>query len=459
MCIGLVGCACNKTVEAPTPAPEPTAAPTEPPREVPTPAPTPEPTAEPEPTAAPSPEPTAKPTALKKDGVGLTSTESLALYDVVTLGRYPQNALGGSADIEWIVIGFDGDNRAKLLSRSVLDAHKYHDNQYPVSWTSSSLYLWLNSSFKEDAFNEEEQALLAGGISIPSVEEAKALPASYLQCESTIHALAKGADPLRCIWWLNDQTMTKTLVNDEGESYTVCYGSVVDENGTIRRGTYQLNFGGKVVRPMIIVDLDPNAVEERASALVQRRGEAIRSASDLKEYDTITFGKYVQSPDAAPAEIEWLVIGTEGEKVKLISKYGLDTQRYNTAYSNVTWDNCTLHAWLDDTFKPAAFSADEQKLLVDGVGLPSEAEAKDIPRAYRISSPTAYAVANGALKKPCYWWLNDSPKVVQYEASGKWAWCASAVNELGTIGRSMYQINYDGKTVRPVITVDLSKLP
>ena len=106
--------------------------------------------------------------SLKRDGMEVTSTSSLNLYDVVTFGRYPQSAYGQNADIEWIVVGFDGNNRVKLLSRYCLDMRQYNDDALKVSWTSTSLYAWLNSAFKYAAFNNEELNRLAY-LSIPTV--------------------------------------------------------------------------------------------------------------------------------------------------------------------------------------------------------------------------------------------------------------------------------------------------
>ncbi len=397
--------------------------------------------------------------ALKKDGVELSSADSLALYDVVTFGRYRQDTSNDEpSDIEWIVIGFDGDDRVKLLSRYALDSHRFQDPANAVSWTSTSLYLWLNGAFKASAFTEEEQALLATGVSVPSVDEAKELPVSIRQCSSTPYARKAGAGQ-RCVWWLNDHGARSLETDDEGEKISVFYASAADHAGEIITGLFRADRKGIAVRPMILVDMDPDAAQRRESAVMLRRGVPIGSASELELYDVITFGRYVQAPDTAPDKIEWLVMGIDGEQVKLMSKYCLDMRRYHDVHDEVTWESSHLYAWLNDGFKNAAFSPDEQAMLADGVTLPDAAEAEDMPVIYRGTASTAYAIDQGAGKKNCIWWLSGPTEHSNYWNSSNLGWFASAVNESGEILKLGYRIDYGGKAIRPTITVDLSKLP
>lgn len=75
----------------------------------------------------------------------------------------------------------------------------------------------------------------------------------------------------------------------------------------------------------------------------------------------VTFGTYPQTSggdDSTP--IEWLVLARDGNKALLISRYGLDAQRYNEKWTNVTWEKCTLRTWLNGTFMNKAFTVNEQ---------------------------------------------------------------------------------------------------
>lgn len=85
--------------------------------------------------------------------------------DVVTFGKYPQstNSAKYKDPIEWLVLERK-DDQALLLSKYVLDKHAYNNvdvisslgNPYYV-WENSSIRSWLNSSFRYDAFSEEER--------------------------------------------------------------------------------------------------------------------------------------------------------------------------------------------------------------------------------------------------------------------------------------------------------------
>lgn len=88
--------------------------------------------------------------------------------------------------------------------------------------------------------------------------------------------------------------------------------------------------------------------------------------SDAKVGDAVSFGIYEQDNDTSTSEepIVWRVLAIEGTQMLLISKDGLDDQRYNEKGSGVTWENCSLRTWLNDTFLNAAFSADEQEAVV-----------------------------------------------------------------------------------------------
>ena len=82
----------------------------------------------------------------------------------------------------------------------------------------------------------------------------------------------------------------------------------------------------------------------------------------------VTFGHYPQTiagDDNTP--IEWLVLARDGNKVLLLSRYGLDAEAYNNESTSITWEKCTLRMWLNGTFLDRAFTIQEQTgiLLTD----------------------------------------------------------------------------------------------
>ena len=66
----------------------------------------------------------------------------------------------------------------------------------------------------------------------------------------------------------------------------------------------------------------------------------------------IRFGHYPQTAGGGDyAEIEWLVLDIDeaDHKALLISRYGLDCIQYNRRKASVTWETCSLRAWLNET--------------------------------------------------------------------------------------------------------------
>ncbi|MBQ6638286.1 MAG: Ig domain-containing protein, partial [Lachnospiraceae bacterium] len=95
---------------------------------------------------------------------------------------------------------------------------------------------------------------------------------------------------------------------------------------------------------------------------VSQANESEVLGASYKVGDIIKFGHYEQDGISANGkeEIEWQVLKVESDRVLVISKYCLDSKPYNTEYTGVTWENCTLRKWLNNDFKNAAFTSAEQ---------------------------------------------------------------------------------------------------
>ena len=96
-----------------------------------------------------------------------------------------------------------------------------------------------------------------------------------------------------------------------------------------------------------------------------------------KAGDIIKYGKYEQDGNIpnGQEDIEWEILSVEDGRVLVISKYALDEKPYNTAYTDVTWETCTLRSWLNNEFYNTAFS-DNEKTSIPSVTLAN----KDNPR-------------------------------------------------------------------------------
>lgn len=82
------------------------------------------------------------------------------------------------------------------------------------------------------------------------------------------------------------------------------------------------------------------------------------SFSRVPERKTIEFGTYNGEP------ITWLVLGTQNEKLLLISDKTLFQKAYNEKYTDITWADCTLRAYLNGEFFNNCFITEEQTKIV-----------------------------------------------------------------------------------------------
>lgn len=197
--------------------------------------------------------------------------------------------------------------------------------------------------------------------------------------------------------------------------------------------------------------------------------------------DTITFGAYEQDNNTSNGKeaIEWTVLDKDGMSLLLISKQALDCQQYNTSYTDVTWESCSLRKWMNGTFLNKAFNAEEQAQIqnttvsadknpeyntnpgnatTDKVFLLSinEVEKYFNSDEARKCAPTAYAKAQGAYTSDiyktasgaatCWWWLR-SPGLYQLSAAN--------VNYVGSVYYAGYSVNYDYGAVRPALWINL----
>ncbi len=206
----------------------------------------------------------------------------------------------------------------------------------------------------------------------------------------------------------------------------------------------------------------------------------------FKVGDTYTFGAYEQDNDTSNGkeDIEWRVLAKEEGRILVISEYALDRQKYNTEYTDVTWETCSLRKWLNDAFIKEAFSAEEREMIsetkvtadanpsystspgndtTDKVFLLSitEAEKYFSDDDDRMCVPTAYAIDRGAYtsssytkggssytkggKATCWWWLR-SP--------GFYSNNAAQVNCGGDLDYTGYYVHRTTGCVRPALWIE-----
>lgn len=94
--------------------------------------------------------------------------------------------------------------------------------------------------------------------------------------------------------------------------------------------------------------------------------EDISSEPLLEVGDTQYMGTYEQDGNTSNGTepIEWRVLAVENGKVLLITEKLLDYVLYNNENESVTWENCSLRVWLNQTFYKNSFSDSERELIL-----------------------------------------------------------------------------------------------
>ena len=201
--------------------------------------------------------------------------------------------------------------------------------------------------------------------------------------------------------------------------------------------------------------------------------------------DIITFGTYEQDNNTGNGAepIEWLVLDNQGDRMLVISRYGLDCRKYNETRIDVTWETCSLRSWLNGEFYNTAFNDSEKaSIMTTTISNPNNTKYNyntsggnatndnvfclniDEARAYfgaydndgynpaRSTNPTAYAVARGAGADTstqwyggnCWWWLR-SPGYQQGNAA--------YVLSHGNVSGAGDYVNSDHYAIRPALWI------
>lgn len=401
---------------------------------------------------------------VKKNGQAVSSADELRVYDVVTFGSYPMRSYSDYAGIEWVVLS-KSENRVTLLSKYVIDSLPYHNRDQKTGWQGCDLNTWLNDTFVGAAFTTAEQNLINGSIMIPSMAEARSLPADLLMSEFTPYAISRGGDSGRNIWWLRDGNDVVQV--ESGESINVVG---VVQQGSILSAAYKVSFSGKGVRPMLTIDFSRGADQapqdsglaaptQTVAGPIMKGSRAVVTSDDVKLFDDVTFGTYPYRSYDDVQPVHWVVIKKNGSKIRLLSALALDCQKYQEPYGAVSWRFCSLNDWLNSTFRDLAFTTEEQGLLGSDITVLTELEARDLPETLRVTRSTEFAISRGADPSRCIWWLQDSGmREIMGNEGLRNLYCASAVREAGDIGILYYSVDMGHKTVRPVVEVDLSLL-
>ena len=189
--------------------------------------------------------------------------------------------------------------------------------------------------------------------------------------------------------------------------------------------------------------------------------------------DVITFGHYEQDnvTENGPEPIEWIVLEVQDGKAWLMSKYCLETVIFYPERIFIYWATSNLRPWMNNEFLNAAFSPEEQELILTTTvkndnphgkrHVGDDTEDKIYLLSYdevlhfmpeledRIAYPTPYAIAQGCTLGDalgsCRWWTR-TPGARDCDVCG--------VRVDGRMTKyGMQDVDWPGNTMRPVMWI------
>ena len=193
----------------------------------------------------------------------------------------------------------------------------------------------------------------------------------------------------------------------------------------------------------------------------------VANAKSLKVGDGLLFGTYEQNNVFSDGKenIEWIVLSRNEKGLLLISKKGLDSQKYNNASGFTNWNDSSIRKWLNSDFYNEAFNEEEKKYILntsntieyasnvvsdDNVFLLSITEAEQLFESNedRIIKATEYSIARGVDAYDdgaCWWWLRTVCEDNEYVMNVRSAGNLRYASEIAA--------NSDGYAIRPAIWI------
>lgn len=180
--------------------------------------------------------------------------------------------------------------------------------------------------------------------------------------------------------------------------------------------------------------------------------------------DTIVFGSYELDDNATNGKegIEWLVLAKEDDTILVISRYGVDWQKYNGEETSTSWEKCTLRSWLNHDFFYSAFSEKEQTIILKTTVSADENPEYNVnpgsdtqDKMFLLSILEADKYFNSNRERTCrfiaqdawFWWLRSPGETLDN---------AATVDRDGSINKEGAQVNIVNILVRPAMWIDLS---
>ena len=298
----------------------------------------------------------------------------LELGDTITMGEYQ------GEKIEWEVMHrtFEvGKNKVIVEFQSTTAVDCLPFDESGAYWDECTLREWLNTDFYEEAFSGSEQKkILDTSYSMYSgpsrwLTDKVYISGEFLKyrltpqdatCKASKYAKKKGIqmEGTSCKYWTRDVALTtgnRTTTDVAKFGFAFCLGTSGNSSGNGPDGFFTAEDVG--VRPWISIEY-----------------EGTFEMKDINPADRVIMGTYDDEP------ITWIVIESDKDGLKLLSKYGLEKMKMDKDPNANEFADTDLHEWLNEDFYEEAFSTSEKKLIVandedDNVSLIGKISMKD----------------------------------------------------------------------------------
>ena len=293
-------------------------------------------------------------------------------------------------EIEWIVLNYkktDSGEYNTLISKYVLDACAYSDENEPITWENSVVREMLNTEFYDQAFSATEKSQIVttelenyensdygtpGGektmdnVYLLSLDEAN----QYFNSDSDRKAKASSAFKKNgdigsrdTVYWLlrtpGHYSEDVAYVREDGMIWSG--GDTIVAPVAISNTTMDFTFYG--IRPVITVQLQTPVVVESKEIVHtpftgEKRTDYSKFANEREKWDPREFGFY------RGEDLVWDVIDRQDGKVLLLARNVMEPMPYNDKEGPTTWETCSLREWLNGEFYEKAFNASEKAKIV-----------------------------------------------------------------------------------------------
>jgi len=346
--------------------------------------------------------------------------------------------LGDLNENDWCILEHDAENnRALIISSSIISQKPYHETLMPIAWENSSLRRWLNNEFYNSLSMSVKSRIIevvnqnpdnnANNNSLKDyVTKDKVFLLSFNEFNkylSNSSAKVRNYRGAKAWWWLRSSGCTPTraiYVDNRGNDdpfYGLDVDYVGDSSGPLGSGDYdafgEYSYGGGVC-PAFWLALKPEAEVKASQSFDETKMQLNKMISYI---ETITNGVVLKLDDTKNIAL-------------VIAKDIIASMPFNQQHGVFEWADCTLRKWLNGEYFDAlpleARSAVKQTTVQTSDRAQGYAETKDKVfllstdevREYFENDAMRIACFNG---EPGWWWLRspseDTGSYGEYDAS------------------------------------------